>query len=53
MQHREQILSLLSWFDRAIFSGRLPLSYAAGLKPFLDGFGLKLEGFKDFAARST
>lgn len=49
MQHREKIAGTLSCFDRVIFKGHLPISYAAGLERFIDGFGLKLKEFKDFA----
>jgi len=49
MQHRDRIVGSISCFDRVIFKGHLPISYAAGLERFLDGFGLKLKEFKDFA----
>ena len=49
MQHREKIVGTLSCFDRVIFKGHLPISFASGLERFLDGFGLLLKDFRSFA----
>jgi hypothetical protein len=48
-KHADQILGVLSCFDRLILRGHLPLSYPAGLEGFLYQQGVKLKDFKDYA----
>ena len=50
-KHRDQISGTLGCFDRVIFRGHLPLSYAAGLDAFLTHQGVLLKDFKSYAPR--
>ena len=46
MHHRDRIVGRLSCFDRVIFKGHLPISYAAGMESFFCRIGAKLTEFK-------
>ena len=48
-KHAPSIRGVLSCFDRVIFRGYLPLSYARGLEGFLAHQGVLLKDFKTFA----
>jgi hypothetical protein len=49
VKHQERIAGVLSCFDRVIFRGYLPLSYAQGLEGFLYQQQVLLKDFKDYA----
>lgn len=48
-KHQAQIAGVLSCFDRVIFRGYLPLSYAQGMMGFLYRQKVLLKDFKDYA----
>jgi hypothetical protein len=48
-KHQDKISGVLSCFDRVIFRGYLPLSYAGGMSSFLYGQQVLLKDFKDYA----
>lgn len=48
-RHAEHIHGVLACFDRLIFRGYLPLSYAQGLEGFLSRQGQLLKDFKTYA----
>jgi hypothetical protein len=48
-KHQHQITGVLSCFDRVIFRGYLPLSYARGVEGFLYQQQVPLKNFKDYA----
>jgi hypothetical protein len=48
-KHAHAVSGVLSCFDRVIFRGYLPLSYARGLEGFLAHHDLLLKDFKTFA----
>jgi hypothetical protein len=48
-KHQEHVSGVLSCFDRVIFRGYLPVSYARGLEDFLGYHGVLLKDFKTFA----
>jgi hypothetical protein len=47
-KHAEKICATLSCFDRVLFKGYLPLSYAHGMQNFLDRRGILYKNFKPF-----
>jgi len=49
VKHADQIQGVLSCFDRVIFRGHLPLSYAQGLEGFLYQQKVPLKEFKNYA----
>jgi hypothetical protein len=49
VKHADKIHGVLSCFDRVIFRGYLPLSYARGLEGFLYRRKVLLKDFKDYA----
>ncbi len=51
VKHADKIDGVLSCFDRVIFRGYLPLSYARGLSGFLYQQQVLLKDFKDYAPR--
>ena len=52
-KHAEQITGVLSCFDRLIFKGYLPCSYAKGMEAFLAQRGILLKDFRDFARKHS
>jgi hypothetical protein len=48
-KHGDKIAGVLSCFDRVIFRGHLPLSYAGGLEGFLYQQGVLLKHFRNYA----
>lgn len=48
-QHADKIIGTLGCFDRLIFKGHLPVSYAQGMENFLNRHGVLLKNFKEFA----
>jgi hypothetical protein len=48
-KHQDQLTGVLSCFDRVIFRGYLPLSYAKGVEGFLYRQKVPLKHFKDYA----
>jgi len=50
-KHPDKVAGVLSCFDRVIFRGYLPLSYAQGMSGFLYQQKVLLKDFKDFAPR--
>lgn len=48
-KHQDKIHGLLSCFDRVIFRGHLPLSYASGLEGFLYQQKVLLKDFRNYA----
>jgi hypothetical protein len=50
-KHQEQIVGVLSCFDRLIFRGHLPLSYPRGLEGFLYRQGVLFKDFKHYAPK--
>jgi hypothetical protein len=48
-KHQAKISGVLSCFDRVIFRGHLPLSYAQGMSGFLYQQQVLLKDFKDYA----
>jgi hypothetical protein len=48
-KHQDHITGVLSCFDRVIFRGHLPLSYAKGVEGFLYQQKVPLKNFKDYA----
>jgi hypothetical protein len=51
VKHADKVTGVLSCFDRVIFRGYLPLSYARGLSGFLYQQKVLLKDFKDYAPR--
>jgi hypothetical protein len=51
VKHADKVQGVLSCFDRIIFRGYLPLSYAKGLEGFLYQQKVLLKDFKDYAPR--
>lgn len=51
VKHQEQVTGVLSCFDRVVFRGYLPLSYAQGMSGFLYQQQVLLKEFKDYAPR--
>jgi hypothetical protein len=49
VKHADKITGILSCFDRVIFRGYLPLSYAKGMTGFLYQQEVLLKDFKDYA----
>jgi hypothetical protein len=49
VKHADKVQGVLSCFDRVIFRGYLPLSYAKGLEGFLYQQKVLLKDFKDYA----
>jgi hypothetical protein len=49
VKHADKVQGILSCFDRVIFRGHLPLSYAKGLSGFLYQQKVQLKDFKDYA----
>jgi hypothetical protein len=49
VKHADKIQGVLSCFDRVIFRGHLPLSYAQGLEGFLYQQKVPLKEFKNYA----
>jgi hypothetical protein len=49
VKHQDKIRGVLSCFDRVIFRGYLPLSYAQGAEGFLYRQKVQLKNFKDYA----
>ncbi len=49
VMNQSQIAGVLSCFDRVIFRGYLPLSYAKGMRGFRYGQKIQLKDFKDYA----
>lgn len=50
-KHQDKILGVLSCFDRLIFRGYLPLSYARGMEGFLYRQNVLFKDFKDYAPK--
>lgn len=48
-EHADKITGILGCFDRLIFKGHLPISFAQGLENFLARHDVLLKNFKDFA----
>ncbi len=48
-QHADKITGVLGCFDRLIFKGHLPISYAQGMENLLNRHGVLLKNFKAFA----
>jgi hypothetical protein len=48
-QHAAKITGILGCFDRLIFKGHLPVSYAQGMENLFDRHGILLKNFKHFA----
>lgn len=48
-QHADKIIGVLGCFDRLIFKGHLPISYAQGMENLLDRHGILLKNFREFA----
>jgi hypothetical protein len=48
-KHQDKVHGVLSCFDRIIFRGHLPLSYAGGLEGFLYQQGVLLKNFRHYA----
>jgi hypothetical protein len=50
IKHQAKIMGTISCFDRIIFKGYLPISYAQGMESFLNRKGILLKDFKRFAS---
>ncbi len=51
VKHQERISGILSCFDRVIFRGYLPMSYARGVEGFFYQRKVPLKKFNDYATR--
>jgi hypothetical protein len=52
-KHRDKILGVVSCFDRLIFKGHLPFSYAEAFERFLDFRGILYKDFDAFVKRHS
>ncbi len=50
VKHQDKITGMISCFDRIVFKGYLPISYAESMERFLDRRGVLLKNFKHFAS---
>ena len=53
VKHQDKIVGTISCFDRILFKGYLPISYAQSMEAFLNRRGVLLKDFKHFAALSS
>jgi hypothetical protein len=50
VKHQDKITGMISCFDRILFKGYLPISYAERMEAFLNRQGVLLKDFKRFAS---
>jgi len=52
-KHADQIIGVLSCFDRLIFKGYLPFSHPKGMEAFLAQRGILLKNFRTLALEQS
>jgi hypothetical protein len=52
-KHRDQITGTISCFDRLLFKGYLPISWAGSMEAFMAGQGVRIKDFKSFVEKHS